>query len=52
MITVLREERFTDRKGWLSGEWDNEPDLIEWRDEKTGLPCLMVRARFQMRTTA
>jgi hypothetical protein len=25
------------------GEWDHEPDKIQWKDETTGLPCLIVR---------
>jgi hypothetical protein len=32
-----------DRTGWPSGEWDNEPDKVQWPDEATGLPCLAVR---------
>lgn len=32
------------RAGWPAGPWDAEPeDRIEWRDDATGLPCLMVR---------
>lgn len=34
-----------DRSGWPSGEWDNEPDKMQWPDEATGLPCLIVRNR-------
>ena len=34
-----------DREGWPAGEWDNEPDKIQWRDETTGFPCLIVRNR-------
>lgn len=34
-----------DRTGWPSGEWDNEPDKVQWQDEATGLPCLAVRNR-------
>lgn len=30
-------------KGWPSGEWDSEPDKVQWQDKKTGLPCLAVR---------
>lgn len=37
------EYRYADRAGWKSGEWDNEPDKIQWPDEATGLPCLIVR---------
>ena len=29
--------------GWPSGEWDDEPDKLQWPDEATGLPCLAVR---------
>jgi hypothetical protein len=29
--------------GWPSGEWDGEPDKLQWTDEATGLPCLAVR---------
>lgn len=29
--------------GWPSGEWDGEPDKLQWPDEATGLPCLAVR---------
>jgi hypothetical protein len=33
-----------DKSDWVSrGEWDNEPDKIQWQDEATGLPCLIVR---------
>ena len=28
---------------WPRGEWDNEPDKIQWPDADTGLPCLIVR---------
>ena len=37
------EHKTHDRSGWLSGEWDNEPDKIQWQDPTTKLPCLMVR---------
>jgi hypothetical protein len=39
------EERFHDRVDWGSGPWDDEPDKIQWLDEETGLPCLIVRGR-------
>ena len=32
-----------DRTGWPSGEWDDEPDKMQWPDSTTGLPCLAVR---------
>lgn len=28
---------------WGEGPWQHEPDKMEWRDEETGLPCLIVR---------
>lgn len=38
------ETRFKDRAGWNSGEWDNEPDRIEWRWlGPPRLACLIVR---------
>lgn len=36
-------EHKIDRSGFPAGPWDDEPDRIEWRDEETGLPCLIVR---------
>jgi hypothetical protein len=39
------KEREVDRAGWPAGEWDAEPDRVEWRDEVTALPCLIVRNR-------
>lgn len=32
-----------ERDGWEPGPWDDEPDRIEWRDEPTGFPCLIIR---------
>ena len=32
--------------GWPSGEWDGEPDKVQWEDASTGLPCLAVRSPF------
>lgn len=36
-----------DRSGWPAGPWDSEPDRVEWKDEATGLPCLIVRNAYQ-----
>ena len=34
-----------DKSEWLDrGEWDNEPDKVQWIDKETGLDCLIVRA--------
>lgn len=38
------ETHWVDRSGWPAGEWDKEPDRLEWRDEVTKLPCLIVRS--------
>lgn len=32
-----------DKTGWARGPWDDEPDKMQWTDETTGLPCLLVR---------
>lgn len=37
------EWRTVDKSNWGRGEWDHEPDKKQWTDEKTGLPCLIVR---------
>ncbi len=34
-----------DKSDWGPGPWQDEPDRAEWRDEKTGLPCLAIRHR-------
>lgn len=38
-----KEYKTIDRSGWPSGEWDSEPDKVQWPDPATGLPCLAVR---------
>lgn len=35
--------KFKYRDRWLEGPWDLEPDKMQWQDEATGLPCLIVR---------
>jgi hypothetical protein len=32
-----------DRSFWGTGPWNSEPDKMQWKDEATGLACLMVR---------
>lgn len=44
-MKALHTYTFMDKSEWPRGEWDFEPDKIEWRDEATGLPCLIVRSR-------
>lgn len=45
--SATKEYTTIDRKalGWPSGEWDGEPDKVQWRDEATGMACLAVRNR-------
>ncbi|MBY0561549.1 hypothetical protein [Hyphomicrobium sp.] len=31
------------RARWPFGAWDDEPDLKQWTDETSGLPCLILR---------
>lgn len=38
------EYRFVDKTEWPRGEWDNEADKIQWQDEATKLPCMIVRS--------
>ena len=37
------EYRSVDKSGWGDGPWQQEPDKVQWQDEATGLPCLIVR---------
>lgn len=32
-----------DKSKWPRGEWDNEPDYLEWTDESTGFSCQILR---------
>ena len=34
-----------DKSEWKQGEWQNEPDKVQFEDEATEYPCLIVRAR-------
>lgn len=38
-----REYQTTDKSSWGFGPWQDEPDKRQWRDETTGLACLIVR---------
>jgi hypothetical protein len=42
------EYRTIDKSDWPRGPWDCEPDKRQWVDEKTGLPCLIVRAGHEL----
>jgi len=40
----VKEYRWIDKTTWPKrGEWDNEPDKVQWIDEATNLDCLAVR---------
>lgn len=32
-----------DKSKWPRGEWDREPDKLEWVDQSTNLPCRIFR---------
>jgi hypothetical protein len=38
------EYRTIDTAAWGDGPWATEPDKIQWQDEVTGYPCLIVRS--------
>ena len=38
-------EHKVDRTGWPAGEWDGEPDRLQWTDKATDMACLIVRNR-------
>lgn len=37
------EYKTVDKSEWTCGPWTDEPDKIQFQDEQTGLPCLIVR---------
>jgi hypothetical protein len=39
------EYRTYDKANWAPGPWMDEPDKIQWPDDATSLPCLIVRNR-------
>lgn len=41
-----KEWRFIDKSDWGDGLWDREVDKLQWEDEATKLPCLIVRNGF------
>lgn len=38
-------EHAIDKSEFGPGPWMDEPDKLQWTDEETGLPCLIVRNR-------
>lgn len=37
------EYRFIDKTSWPKGQWNDEPDKVQWQDQETRLPCLAKR---------
>lgn len=35
--------RRSEKEAWGPGPWVEEPDKMQWQDEATGYPCLIVR---------
>ncbi len=46
LLRVQYKRPGIDRSKWPPGPWDDEPDLIEWKDEHTGYPCMVMRSDF------
>lgn len=44
-MTHVHENLEIDRSSWPNGPLDGEPDKLNWTDEATGLPCMIVRNR-------
>jgi hypothetical protein len=42
-MQLIEYRDVVDKAGWQAGPWNDEPDKIQWQDELTGLPCLIVR---------
>jgi hypothetical protein len=45
MTTETQERTYhtIDKTGWPKGPWDDEADKYQYRDDATGLPCLINR---------
>jgi len=43
-MKTIEYRTFKDKAEWGKGPWVNEPDKVQWQDEATSLPCLIVRA--------
>jgi|SRR5690349_268965 len=40
---TVKASHTLDKSKWLSGPWVTEPDIVEWVDEASRLPCLILR---------
>lgn len=44
-MKTIEYRRDEDKAKYQPGPWMDEPDKVQWKDEATGLPCLIVRNR-------
>lgn len=44
IVALRAEQSYLDKSTWGDGPWQKEPDKIHWRDDATGLHCLIVRS--------
>jgi hypothetical protein len=42
-VETIEYRNVVDKTDWERGPWDAEVDKKQWRDDATGLPCLIVR---------
>lgn len=42
-MKTIEYKNIVDKSEWGRGYWENEPDKVQWLDEASGLPCLIVR---------
>lgn len=40
----ISDDPSIDKLAWTAGPWVGEPDRVEWVDEVTDLPCLILRS--------
>jgi hypothetical protein len=45
MKTIVYTFDDIDKSEWGPGAWQSEPDKIQWLDEATQIPCLIVRSQ-------
>ena len=42
-MKTIQYKNVYDKSKWERGEWDDEPDKIQWQDKSTKYPCMIVR---------
>lgn len=45
-MECIQDWDLLDKSDWGDGPWQMEPDKIQWQDNATGLPCLVVRNHY------